>query len=423
MSFYRIFMFFHDGIYSINSGAGVMNYRLIVALSKLGYLNEKFFISPIYVNAKNNDYNKRWFTLIKKYLEKSKANFCPIDNGTNGKIRYGNITQWLNGASFAYYKIIKPVIEKQKDKKFLILSADTPFIYLIKLLANHKNILHIHIPHSVGILHSPQNKERLILEKESFELANLLPNTYIGLIGKFMGNLLIEKYCLKRRKTIKITNGILKDEFYQYSHKYLRKILKQLKVPLNQKILLAYGRAVYYKGFDILLKSYKYLRKSKERPYLIMITPKEKHELKYFQNLRRLFKKYKIKGLIKGEFDYLLPRIIIQFENTIGVIVPSRKEPFGLIPIEIMGNPYSRAIAIVSNVGEFPYVIKNAKNGFIFKINNPKMLARQIKMVLNLNEKERQKIKENAFKIVYKKYNYLENVKNFWNKLNNLNFL
>ena len=76
------------------------------------------------------------------------------------------------------------------------------------------------------------------------------------------------------------------------------------------------------------------------------------------------------------------------------LILPSDKEPFGIVLIEALacGVP-----CIVSNADGPSEIIKNGYNGFIFDLNNKeKNFADAMNLVLNLSIGERTRLKENA---------------------------
>ncbi len=136
--------------------------------------------------------------------------------------------------------------------------------------------------------------------------------------------------------------------------------------------LLAIGRMVPKKGFDVLLKSFAMIKRDDPCVRLIMIGDGPEHDT--LQLLARDLELSKIEW--RGAQEH--KAVIRSIETSDLVVVPSREEPFGLVALEAMasGKP-----VIATRVGGLPEVLDGA-DAVLVEPDNPPALARAIQQVL-----------------------------------------
>lgn len=416
MKFRRIFIFVHDGIYCAQTGAGMSNYRFIQSLIKLGY-GDKLTVCPVFTSALNADFHREWYNRSKKLILSSGGIINPVQNGSRGTVRYGDLSYWKLGCEYACKKII---LDRQEGKtKDLIISFDTPFIALIELLSNKSGLVHIHVPRSSGLLHDPKNIKRIDFEKNCFKVANQSINTYVGATGNFMKKHLTTDYSVKNNKIFDITNGVLLDSYKKYKKSFITNSLRCLKINTNKPFILAYGRAAEYKGFDILVNA---LGKIKEgsRPQLVLIATTHDEKSAYISQLNSLMKVNKIEGILLTKFDADLPLVLQQAPNIKAIVVPSRSEPFGLIPLEVFANPFTSVPVIASDAGGLRDLVIKDKTGFVFGNGKVDELADQLNKVMSLTDTKKAVMKSKSKLFVEQNYNYLENIRIFLQEISNI---
>lgn len=124
-------------------------------------------------------------------------------------------------------------------------------------------------------------------------------------------------------------------------------------------------------------------------------------------------------GLSSIEYLGLLPQkeIAELYKNIDLFIFPTLlNESLGLVGLEAMscGLP-----VIASNVGAPSSYVKDGKNGYVFEANNSDMLAAKIKEFMNLNQENKNKMREQAIKTA-KEYDSTCVTSNLFRELKNI---
>ena len=105
---------------------------------------------------------------------------------------------------------------------------------------------------------------------------------------------------------------------------------------------------------------------------------------------------------IENYIEYMpLQEDMDSFYNSIDcLLVPSIKEPFGLVVTEAMAHSLPTIVSSVTGAAD---IIKNEENGFIIdysKLNKSKELFKTMCKVLNLNDEKYKNISKNAYNTV-----------------------
>ena len=108
-----------------------------------------------------------------------------------------------------------------------------------------------------------------------------------------------------------------------------------------------------------------------------------------------------------------------QWDNTKIVVCPSRGEPFSNIPLEVsIWAKTHGPVVLASNIEGYLEQIKDAYNGFLFKVGSYKDLANKINYILSIKSNKLEDIKQKAYKKVIKERDFFENfnktLKEFW---------
>jgi glycosyltransferase involved in cell wall biosynthesis len=137
--------------------------------------------------------------------------------------------------------------------------------------------------------------------------------------------------------------------------------------------LLAVGRMMPKKGFDVLLRAFSQLDRAACNPDLILIG--DGPERGVIESLRQEF------GLdgsvcLRGAGDR--EAVVHAMEASDIVVIPSREEPFGMVALEAMarGKP-----VVASRVGGLPEILDNA-DAILVVPDNPNALAQAINQTI-----------------------------------------
>ena len=172
------------------------------------------------------------------------------------------------------------------------------------------------------------------------------------------------------------------------------------------------GRFESIKGLDILLSAYEIYRKKISNPW--------KLDVYGFGSLKDKIKKNKTAGL-KIYNKITTQDKVKKLTNSTCLILPSLKEPFGMVVHEALcsGIP----VIISENCGSKKLISENY-NGFIFKNNSIEHLVKKMIKISNLNSSKILKLKKNSYTSSFKINNNLwsNNLINYVNNTkNNLN--
>lgn len=404
----------HDGIVSYYNGVGTMTKRYIKTISKildeLDYEYELNLFTPEYFED-SFGYNEE--TKLKNANIKNTKIYM-INNGSNGKINFGTISEWkLLCKNTA--KIINDIDYSLYDKVITIYN-DTPFANLgkyLKLSDNHKAIL---ILHSTIKLHKVdsaiENSERfydtrLKWETEAIDYINKTKNVYAGVIGDFITKHLIEEYNLNKNKTIKIYNGELGEYKKRNFSKESRELLN--KINSNEDVIISFGRAEEYKNLDKVFILGKELG---IKSMLIAQLYYDNQPIKY--KYIKCAKKYDGILYLNPPFDYSA-NFLNDYKGRIICLIPSKIEIMGLIINEVRRLNKDDILIVANDVNGLNEQITDQYDGLLVDLNNIKESANKIKKFFEGNFMKM--FNENSQRTLAHKYNIEKNMKNFLEKI------
>ena len=173
--------------------------------------------------------------------------------------------------------------------------------------------------------------------------------------------------------------------------------LQQFNLPKDSVILLIYGRIGIPKGQDILLQAFPYIRKKHPNVHLLLAG-----KLEYNPDFSDTLKKMAMELSIADFVHFLgyredIPRLLRAADL---LLVPSLREPFGLVVIEgmMLGTP-----VVGANAGAIPDTLRGGELGMLHKVQDPVDLARAVNEALAQPEKTRAKA-DLAQKVAEKDY-------------------
>ena len=208
---------------------------------------------------------------------------------------------------------------------------------------------------------------------------------------------------------IVISSNIIKEDYIKNYNIPTDKIyilppgveLKEEKIKIKNNDLFKFGlvaKSFNKKGAFITLFSVFYL-KNKYKNFKVKIINKDT-----FKNSINKFIILSLTKILNIEkyIEYIpLQEDMDSFYNSIDcLLVPSIKEPFGLVVTEAMAHSLPTIVSSVTGAAD---IIKNEENGFIIdynKLNKSKELYKAMFKVLNLNDENYKTISKNAYNTV-----------------------
>jgi len=259
--------------------------------------------------------------------------------------------------------------------------------YVALRIKEKLNAIHIHTSHSLGAAKKERVKisdaeklyqfnVRLKVEKEILSKADVIVSA-----SPIEPRIIEEYYNISRE--IHIVPPGVDAEFFSPKAK-LRKIES-----LPEKYIFSTGRIEYTKGFDLLIRAFKYVKQEVPDITLILgggsLKPTEL-ELRIRRELKELIEKLNLVGSViqTGRIpNELLP---IYYANARVVALPSRYDLFGIVALEALacGTP----VVVSKYAGVSVYITEDV--GYVCDPENPKEFSSKLVDLLTEEDKARQ---------------------------------
>ena len=182
------------------------------------------------------------------------------------------------------------------------------------------------------------------------------------------------------------------------------------KIPKKETFTLLFvGRLSEEKGFDVLLDAFEILSKNNSSSIKCIVIGDGDQQSHY----KKSVKSRMLTDNVTFMGSQNQTRISEWMNQSHLVVIPSRKEGFGLVAIEALacGTP-----VICSNVGGLKEIVENGKNGFLFPVEQKDELVERIERFIQNPETI---LPDNCVQSV-KKFDVLEKVKQIYSVYSNM---
>lgn len=336
--------------------------------------------------------------IYKPYLgiiKKGKFSDYALESG------FKNIVLLNGGRIRELYKSIRAIINAvifiKKNKIELVIAHGTHswiFGWIIALFSNSKSIFYL------------QGQ----IEKNSYR--NLLTGIGLRLIPTiYVTNSEFTANSLRKHSLNKIYVNYLSSDIETFDNidaLDARKILlDEFNIPYNNIIFTIVGRIQEWKGQDTVIKSFGKLRNDKNVKLLIVGDYSFEKDKIYYNNLISLANNNK--NIIFTGFRKDIP--IIMKGSDVIIHASKEPEPFGIVIVEAM---MSKKPVIATSHGGPLEIINNKKTGLLFNPEDSETLTECMDNLI-VNEKQRSKLAESAYKVSKKKFTMSVSVSNLEN--------
>jgi glycosyltransferase involved in cell wall biosynthesis len=414
----------YDGVSSCYCGVGTVSRYFIKAMpdviqkAKTRNISIKFNILTPFTTAKCLGYKPGFLDEAKSICQASSGRVLFYCNASDGQYQFGNMENWRASSVGAATLILDQ--EARRNHDFNITYAfDTPYCHTAQLVLDQLTYFEgklpyiVWVPHSTGLAHEtagmPHDQSRYEWEKNAVDYASRHPNAFLGYIGKFMRNHLLNAFSASEEKLIPLINGIINPINNHPPNPV--SVLSKHGIDPEKRIIFATGRAEKYKGLDALINGFAITQHLHDVDLVLLVSTHTSYTVP-FDDLLCQFKTLGIRGkIIEGFIDQKEIMAIIRSPNTIAAVVPSRGEPFGLLPVEFRAWACDLGpILIVSDVGGLTEQIKTGIDGYLVNIDNSVALGELIVKVTNVDETTRLNFTREGKKRVFEDYNYPANI-------------
>ncbi len=260
-------------------------------------------------------------------------------------------------------------------------------------LASIFNIPHIFTPHSLGMWKEMQMRQasaeegvginEVEFEKQlNFKQRNATEKTIMESVNRVIATtpeqkkIMCEEYGISDGKITIITPGFFPDKYHPIDKSNLSKVAEKYKLPT--RFVFAVGRITPYKGYDLLIKAFKYV--AQEMPEVKLVLAIGSHEPSEVKKRNELSQLAEGLGLANNAIFFGHVEELEVFYSAAEVLVlPSTYEPFGMVAIEGMacGTP-----AVVTDRGGLKDFLVDGQDALIVDPLDTQALAAAILRLL-----------------------------------------
>jgi glycosyltransferase involved in cell wall biosynthesis len=385
----RVIVALHEGFYGASSGSGFSNRAFLEALA-LTLPTGRLIVLPSHVPHSDPAYDQRWTLRTQQLLADVEAEVFPVlcPHPPGAGIRDSETLCQVVGDMTC--ELVSEMARAQ------VIGLDTPFLGLAQHIAGCGAELLL-VPRSTGKLAEDRN-DRVHWERKGLRAA-VEQGGRVAAISQHMRIHLKHQYNVPARAIIDLPNGLL---FYERPHEPKP---APVPPPAHAGFLLAMGRAVPSKGFDDLLSALLLLQHDRVRlPHLVLAaTSDARYPTPYQRQLHDRARELELDATLLGRFS---PAYRTWLHNPAlrAVVVPSRAEPFGRIPLEAFSAGAGPVVA--ARAGGLMETVIDGQTGFTAEPNNPADLAAAIRRALLVTARERDLLRRRGRALLTSRHDY-----------------
>jgi Glycosyl transferases group 1 len=259
------------------------------------------------------------------------------------------------------------------------------------------------VPRTSALLVQPELAERVAWERESLRRAAEM-GVRIAAISGYMRSHLTEQIGVPTSAVVDLCNGIS-----GVDAELTAAGIADLPPAARGGFWLAMGRAVPEKGFDDLVDALCLLRDRGVRaPHVVLAAVDDGVGLSPYQ--RRLAGRVTREQLDVSLLTRFSPEVrgLLAQRSIMGVIVPSRVEPFGRIPLEAYAA--GAAPVVATRAGGLAELVGDGRSGYLAEPGNPADLAQALRRVAMADADTRARMRGHGREIL-RGFDYRESVR------------
>lgn len=400
----------HDGFYGCGTGAGQSNRAFLRVLADLLAPAVRLVVLPVRLVADSSEYDPVWHQQTNAILADTSADVVPVDNGTAGLTRFGGLDCFRAASASAAASISRLF---PHPSRVLIVAFDVPFFGLAPRLLPQARPSLVNVARATAVLQAPRDSERIAWERAGL-LVTAAAGGHVAATSRHIRDHLAAAYRIPRTAITDLTNGLTRAEQNPGPAQLLDTSL--LPPAAEHGFLLSFGRAEPYKGFDDLIDALHILGNSGLRvPHTILAAVTDGPPLTAHQ-------RHLVHRIEAGHLDVTLHttfrhgiRRLLGHPSLAAVVVPSRAEPFGRIPLEAYAAGASPVIA--TTAGGLAETVTESLTGYTADPADPPSLAAAIGRALTADPARHARMLAEGRRLTATRHDYDANVRAFLTRL------
>jgi glycosyltransferase involved in cell wall biosynthesis len=403
----------HDGFYGCGTGAGASNRAFLRVACGLLDPDVQMIVMPIDLKPDSPEYDPDWHATSLEIVTRAGGEVIPVGNGTAGATRFGGLDCFRQASASAAKAITAAISQAPRS---LVVAFDAPFFGLAPLLQDRNAQNTVIVARATAALHAPGDHERIRWERDGLA-ALAASGGHVAATSRHIRKHLNSAYGIPDESITDLINGLTPEEATSRS---ARDCCELLPPGAGRGFLLSYGRAEPYKGFDDLLHALPIVNQTGIRvPCLVLgaVTDEARGEgpsgpgiTAYQRHLAARIERENLDVTLRTRFD---PRFrdLLGHPALAAVIVPSRQEPFGRIPLEAYQAGASPVVA--TSAGGLAEVVAEGHTGFTAEPGNPASLATAIFRALTVSPAQRRRLLAHGRSVTAEHFDYRANIRSF----------
>ncbi|MDO0912948.1 glycosyltransferase family 4 protein [Streptomyces sp. DT2A-34] len=393
----KIAVALHDGYYGCTSGTGFSNRAFLEVLTRT-VPRGRLLVMPVHISRSDPSYDPTWVAKTEAMLRQAEAEVVPVPGGRAA-------TAALAGCEALCERVTETARARLADASMAqLIGLDIPFLGLGPHQRADDPFSLLLLPRSTSELASPEDRRRIRWEHNGLTAA-VRGGARVAAISHHMRGHLEQVYGIPRHAVVDLPNGLLLSDHENVAP-------APLPPQAEAGFLLAMGRAVESKGFEDLLEAVRILGTEGESvPHLLLAPTTHAETLtRYQRRLQAMVRDYAIDATF-------LPRFSPRYRSWLrspalqGVVVPSRAEPFGRIPLEAFAS--GAAPVIATRAGGLTETVVDRVTGFTAEARDPMGLAHAIRRALHISAREREQMRARGRALLTARHDYEAAVRSY----------
>lgn len=404
----------HDGFYGCGTGAGASNHAFLRVLCDILSQDVQLTVLPIGLKPDSPEYDADWHASSLELVARAGGTVVPVDNGTAGATRFGGLGNFRQASASAAKTITAALGQAHRS---LAVAFDAPFFGLAPLLPDRHAENAVIVARATAALHAPGDRERIGWERDGLS-ALAASGGHVAATSRHIRKHLTSAYGIPDASIADLINGLTAGESLPRPACDGSELLPRAA---GRGFLLSYGRAEPYKGFDDLLDALPIVNQTGTLvPHLVLgaVTDEARGEgadgpgiSAYQRHLASRIERECLDVTLRTRFD---PRFreLLAHPALAAVIVPSRAEPFGRIPLEAYQAGASPVVATAA--GGLAEIVTEGQTGFAADPGSPSSLAAAIHRALTASPAQRRRLLAQGRGITAARFDYHANIRSFF---------
>ena len=375
----------HDGWFSAATGAGRSNQTLIQAVAHALAPGVDLVLLPVDLHPTSPEYSPAAHQAMTGKLADVPHQVLPLDNGTGAQRRFGDLAAFEQLGRHAATTLNALM---RRHPQGLLIAIDQPFAGLGPLLDAPPGWRLLYLPRSSADHHA--DPARAAWEQHGLD-GWIRRGARFGAISTHMRTLLTSKG-IPDEQVIDVPGGLAATDRVPLES------APALPAGAGDGFLLSMGRAQPYKGFEDLLDALHLLATTGVRlPHLLLAAVTDGPTIAYQRHLREHARALAVSATVWTEFDPGLPGLL-HHPGLRAVVVPSRNEPLGRIPLEAFAAGAGPVVA--TTAGGLAETVIDSVTGFSAAPGDPPALAAAIGRALAVTAEEAGRLRAAGARLV-----------------------